>query len=103
MLLGARTGAEVLTAWEAGADRVKVFPASVLGPEFIKAVHGPWPQIPLVPTGGITAENAGEFIRAGAAVVCAGSWLVDRDALSGGGIDALRDKARQLVQVVREA
>ena len=75
---GAMTPTEILTAWEAGADMVKVFPASILGPEFIKAVHGPLPQIPLVPTGGITADNAGEFIRAGAAVVCAGGWLVDR-------------------------
>ena len=100
---GAMTPTEILTAWEAGADMVKVFPASVLGPGFIKALHGPLPQIPLVPTGGITAENAGDYIQAGAAMVCAGSWLVGKDVLSGAGIDALRDRACQLVQVVREA
>ncbi|MBC7098406.1 bifunctional 4-hydroxy-2-oxoglutarate aldolase/2-dehydro-3-deoxy-phosphogluconate aldolase [Candidatus Bipolaricaulota bacterium] len=100
---GAMTPTEILTCWEAGADMVKVFPAEVLGPSFIKAVHGPLPQIPLVPTGGITADNAGEFIRAGAAVVCAGSWLVDRTAVAGGGVEVLREKARRLVAAVKEA
>jgi len=100
---GAMTPTEILTCWEAGADMVKVFPASVLGPGFIKALHGPLPQIPLVPTGGITADNAGEFIRAGAAMVCAGSWLVDREAVAGGGVEVLRDKARRLVAAVQEA
>ena len=99
---GAMTPTEILTAWEAGADMVKVFPASVLGPNFIKAVRGPLPQIPLVPTGGITADNAGEFIRAGAALVCAGSWLVDKKAVAAGKVEVLRDKARRLVAAVRE-
>ena len=100
---GAMTPTEILTCWEAGADMVKVFPAEVLGPEYIRAVHGPLPQIPLVPTGGITADNAGEFIRAGAAVVCAGSWLVDKEAVAAGEVEVLRDKARRLVAVVQEA
>ncbi|MBC7109107.1 MAG: bifunctional 4-hydroxy-2-oxoglutarate aldolase/2-dehydro-3-deoxy-phosphogluconate aldolase [Methanomassiliicoccales archaeon] len=100
---GAMTPTEILTCWEAGADMVKVFPAEVLGPEFIKAMHGPFPQIPLVPTGGITAENAGEFIKAGAAVVCVGSWLVDTKALAAEKVEILRDKARKLVAVVKEA
>ena len=103
VLPGAFTPTEIKTAWDWGADMVKVFPASVLGPGYIKAVRGPLPQIPLVPTGGITAENAGDYIQAGAAMVCAGSWLVGKDVLSGAGIDALRDRACQLVQVVREA
>ena len=100
---GAMTPTEILTCWEAGADMVKVFPAEVLGPNFIKAIHGPLPQIPLVPTGGITADNAGEFIRAGAAVVCAGSWLVDKKAVAAGEVEVLRDKARRLVAAVQEA
>jgi len=100
---GAMTPTEILSCWEAGADMVKVFPAEVLGPEFIRAVHGPLPQIPLVPTGGITADNAGEFIRAGAAVVCVGSWLVDREAVATGRIEILREKARRLVAVVQKA
>jgi 2-dehydro-3-deoxyphosphogluconate aldolase/(4S)-4-hydroxy-2-oxoglutarate aldolase len=82
---------------------VKVFPAEVLGPEFIRAVHGPLPQIPLVPTGGITADNAGEFIRAGAAVVCVGSWLVDKEAVTAGRMEILREKARKLVTAVQKA
>jgi len=100
---GAMTPTEILTAWEAGADMVKVFPASVLGPSYLKAVRGPLPQIPLVPTGGITAENAGEFIRAGAAVVCAGGWLVDKLAVAKNDFDILTNKARALSAAVQSA
>jgi len=100
---GAMTPTEILTAWEAGADMVKVFPASVLGPSYLKAVRGPLPQIPLVPTGGITADNAGEFIRAGAAMVCAGGWLVDKKAVAEGRYEVLTERARQLVETVRKA
>jgi len=100
---GAMAPTEILTAWEAGADMVKVFPASVLGPGFIKAVHGPLPQIPLVPTGEITAENAGEFIRAGAAMVCAGGWLVDKRGVAEGHYEVLTARARGLLNAVNEA
>ena len=100
---GAMTPTEILTCWEAGADMVKVFPASVLGPGYIKAVRGPLPQIPLVPTGGITAENAAEFIKAGAAMVCAGGWLVDKAALAQGRYDVLTAKAQRLLEVVDKA
>ena len=100
---GAMTPTEILTAWEAGADMVKVFPASVLGPGFVRALRGPLPQIPLVPTGGITAENVGEFIRAGAAVVCAGGWLVDKKAVAEGRYEVLTENARRLVEAVRKA
>lgn len=100
---GAMTPTEILTAWEAGADLVKVFPASVLGPKYIQEIHGPLPQIPLVPTGGITADNAGEFIRAGAVAVCVGSWLVDKRALTEGRYEVLTQRARQLVEAVRKA
>lgn len=100
---GAMTPTEILTCWEAGADMVKVFPASVLGPAYIKAIRGPLPQIPLVPTGGITAENAGEFIKAGAAMVCAGGWLVDKAALAQGRYEVLTQKARSLLEAVQTA
>jgi len=100
---GAMSPTEILTAWEMGADMVKVFPASVLGPSYLKAVRGPLPQIPLVPTGGITADNAGEFIRAGAAMVCAGGWLVDKKAVAEGRYEVLTERARQLVETVRKA
>jgi len=102
-IIGAMTPTEILTAWEAGADMVKVFPASILGPGYLKAVHGPLPQIPLVPTGGITADNAGEFIKAGAAVICAGSWLVDKTAVAEGRYEVLAERARQLVEAVQKA
>ena len=100
---GAMTPTEMLTCWKAGADMVKVFPASVLGPAYIKAIRGPLPQIPLAPTGGITAENAGEFIRAGAALVCAGGWLVDKKAVDEGRYEVLTENACRLVEAVRKA
>jgi 2-dehydro-3-deoxyphosphogluconate aldolase / (4S)-4-hydroxy-2-oxoglutarate aldolase len=103
VIAGAMTPTEILTAWELGADMVKVFPADVLGPGYLKAVHGPLPQIPLVPTGGITAENAGAFIKAGAAVVCAGSWLVDKKAAAEGQYQVLTERASQLVEAVQQA
>jgi len=100
---GAMTPTEILTAWEMGADMVKVFPAGILGPGYLKAVRGPLPQIPLVPTGGITAGNAGEFIRAGAAMVCAGGWLVDKKAVAEGRYEVLTEQARKLVEAVKKA
>lgn len=103
VIAGAMTPTEILTAWEAGADMVKVFPADVLGPGYLKAVHGPLPQIPLVPTGGVTAQTAGEFIRAGAAMVCAGGWLVDKQAVANKRYEVLSERARQLVDAVSTA
>jgi 2-dehydro-3-deoxyphosphogluconate aldolase/(4S)-4-hydroxy-2-oxoglutarate aldolase len=100
---GAMTPTEILTAWEAGADMVKVFPADILGPAYLKAVRGPLPQIPLVPTGGITADNAGEFIKAGAALVCAGGWLVDKKAVDEERYEILTERARQLLDAVQKA
>jgi len=102
-IIGAMTPTEILTAWEAGADLVKVFPASVLGPKYLQQIHGPLPQIPLVPTGGITADNAGDFIRAGAAAVCVGSWLVDKKAIAERRFEVLTERAHQLVEAVRKA
>jgi len=102
-IIGAMTPTEILTAWEAGAAMVKVFPASVLGPKYIQEIHGPLPQIPLVPTGGITAENAPDFIKAGAALVCVGSWLVDRKAVAEGRFGVLTERARVLVEAVKKA
>src|SRR4030042_3838169 len=76
---GALTPTEILTAWEAGADLVKVFPiAQVGGPAYIKAIQGPFPHIPLVPTGGVNLQNAGEFIKAGAGAGGAGGGVVDK-------------------------
>jgi len=103
VIAGAMTPTEILTAWEAGADMVKVFPADVLGPGYLKAVHAPLPQIPLVPTGGVTAKTAREFILAGAAMVCAGGWLVDKQAVANKRYEVLTERARQLVDAVSKA
>lgn len=74
---GAMTPSEILTAYEHGADAVKIFPANVLGPEYIKAISGPFPHIPLLPTGGITLKNVTDYIKAGAVAVGVGSTLLD--------------------------
>lgn len=103
VISGAITTTEILTCWEVGMDIGRFFPAEVLGPRFIKVVHGPLPRIPLVPTGGITADNAGEFIRAGVALVCVGGWLVDKKALAEGRSKVLTENARRLVEAVHKA
>jgi 2-dehydro-3-deoxyphosphogluconate aldolase / (4S)-4-hydroxy-2-oxoglutarate aldolase len=103
VIAGAMTPTEILGAWEAGSDLVKVFPAGFLGPEYLKAIHGPLPQIPLVPTGGVTSETAGSFVRAGAAIVSAGSWLVDADGARAKAFDDVTERARLLVGEVTAA
>ncbi|MBZ5545846.1 MAG: bifunctional 4-hydroxy-2-oxoglutarate aldolase/2-dehydro-3-deoxy-phosphogluconate aldolase [Acidobacteriia bacterium] len=101
---GALTPTEVVTAWQAGADMVKIFPAGpVGGPKYIKALKGPLPQIDLVPTGGVNLENTPDFIRAGAAAVAVGSELVDVKALQKGQVDVITSNARQFVEAVRAA
>ncbi|MCP4645648.1 MAG: bifunctional 4-hydroxy-2-oxoglutarate aldolase/2-dehydro-3-deoxy-phosphogluconate aldolase, partial [bacterium] len=79
---GAYTPTEILTAWDHGADFVKVFPASVGGPGYIKAIKGPLPQIPLVPTGGVELDNIGEFLAAGASALAVGGNLVSKKLLA---------------------
>ena len=102
-MIGAFTPTEILTAWEAGADFVKVFPASTVGPRYLKDVRGPLPQVRLVPTGGVTLENAGEFIRAGAVGVAAGGNLVDAQVVADGAWQVLTDRATALMDAVRNA
>jgi 2-dehydro-3-deoxyphosphogluconate aldolase / (4S)-4-hydroxy-2-oxoglutarate aldolase len=100
---GALTPTEILTAWEAGADIVKVFPAEVVGPAFFKALRGPLPQIRLMPTGGVDLSTAGAFLQAGACCLGIGSQLVEPRAVAEGNFARLRDLARQYVAVVRQA
>jgi 2-dehydro-3-deoxyphosphogluconate aldolase/(4S)-4-hydroxy-2-oxoglutarate aldolase len=100
---GAFTPTEIVEAWQGGADLVKVFPASLGGPALIKALKGPLPQIPLVPTGGVTAENTGEFIRAGAAAVAAGTSLVSKDLVKKKDFKGLTERARQFAEAVKQA
>lgn len=94
---------EILTAWEAGADIVKVFPATALGPGFFKDVRGPLPQVRLMPTGGVTRENAGEWIRAGAVAIGVGTALVDKAAVKGRRFDAIAATARHFIAAVQQA
>jgi 2-dehydro-3-deoxyphosphogluconate aldolase/(4S)-4-hydroxy-2-oxoglutarate aldolase len=102
-VIGAFTPTEILTAWEAGASVVKVFPASVGGPRYLKDVGGPLPQIKLIPTGGVSVENAGDFIRAGAMAVAMGSNLVGADIVRNQNWPALTSRAKEIVEVVRAA
>jgi len=100
---GALTPTEVLCAWEAGADAVKVFPAEFFGPAYIKSLKAPFPQIDLVPTGGVTAANVGEFLKAGATATAAGSSLVEAKALKEKNWAAITAKAQAFVAAVAAA
>jgi len=98
---GAFTPTEVVRAWRSGADLVKIFPAARLGPRYLKDLKAPLPDIKLMPTGGITADNVRDYLAAGAAVVCAGSWLVDNDAIASGDRETLIRKARALLKAAQ--
>jgi 2-dehydro-3-deoxyphosphogluconate aldolase/(4S)-4-hydroxy-2-oxoglutarate aldolase len=94
---------EILDAHEHGADLVKVFPATALGPGFIKDVRAPLPQLRLMPTGGVTLDNAGDWIRAGAVAVGVGSALLDAKAIEDGRFEVLANNARRIVASVAAA
>jgi 2-dehydro-3-deoxyphosphogluconate aldolase / (4S)-4-hydroxy-2-oxoglutarate aldolase len=99
---GAFTPTEILAAWEAGADIVKVFPAEIVGPAFFKALRGPLPQIRLMPTGGVDLSTAAAFLKAGACCLGIGGQLVEPAAVAAGNFDRLRDLARQYVAIVQK-
>ena len=100
---GAFTPTEILTAWEAGADIVKVFPADVVGPAFFRAMRGPLPQIRLMPTGGVDLNTAADFLKAGASCLGVGGQLVDPKLVATGDFDQLRERAAKYVEVVQRA
>jgi 2-dehydro-3-deoxyphosphogluconate aldolase / (4S)-4-hydroxy-2-oxoglutarate aldolase len=100
---GCFTPTEILDAHDAGADIIKVFPATALGPQYIKDVRAPLPQLKLMPTGGVTPDNAGDWIRAGAVAVGIGSALLDTAAVDAGRFDVIVDKARRTVASVAAA
>src|SRR2546421_1646426 len=101
---GALTPTEVLAAWEAGADAVKIFPCgNVGGPKYIKALRGPFPQIEMIPTGGVNLENAGDFLKAGACAVAVGGELVDGKSVAEGRFDVIEDRARQYLAAITRA
>src|SRR3954454_2012492 len=99
---GAFTPTEILAAWEAGADVVKVFPADPLGPAFFRAMRAPLPQVRLMPTGGVDLTTAAEFLRAGACCLGVGSQLVEPRAVAAGDFDRIRELAAEYVQVVHQ-
>jgi 2-dehydro-3-deoxyphosphogluconate aldolase/(4S)-4-hydroxy-2-oxoglutarate aldolase len=94
----------VVTAWQAGADMVKVFPAgNVGGASYIKALKAPLPQVELIPTGGVSLKTAADFIKAGASALGVGADLVDLKAVREGRAGELTERARQFVEIVRQA
>lgn len=103
MLPGALTPGEVYAAFEGGADIIKIFPAARMGPKYLKDLAGPYPKIPLMPTGGVSTENVHEWIAAGAVAVGVGSELVDKKAIAAGDFGTITEKARAFSDALRAA
>jgi 2-dehydro-3-deoxyphosphogluconate aldolase/(4S)-4-hydroxy-2-oxoglutarate aldolase len=104
VMAGALTPTEVITAWKAGSDFVKIFPCGNLGgPKYIKALKGPLPQVPMVPTGGVTLETAADFIRAGADALGIGGELVSPSVLKSGDVSEITRTARHFLAAIAEA
>ncbi len=100
---GALTPTEILAAWSAGADVVKVFPANHFGPQYFRDIHGPMPQVKLTPTGGVDLSTAAEWIKAGAVAVGVGSALVKKELIAGAKWDELSALAKKFVDIVAAA
>ncbi len=94
---------EILTAWNAGADIVKIFPATSLGPRYIKDLHGPFPDLRLMPTGGVSLENVGHWIKDGAFAVGVGTDLLDKTLIQNEDYGGLEDRARQFISAIEAA
>lgn len=103
IMAGAFTPTEILTAWESGADIVKVFPADVSGPSYLKAVHGPLPQVRLLPTGGVNLDTLSSFVDAGACAVGLGGALVEKKALAEGNMQRVEEQAKAFVESMNKA
>jgi len=100
---GTFTPTEIYTAWRAGADMIKIFPAYVGGSRYIRAILAPLPQVKLMPTGGVTLQNAADFVQAGAVAVGLGSALVDKATVREGRFEVLTERAARLVETIRKA
>jgi 2-dehydro-3-deoxyphosphogluconate aldolase/(4S)-4-hydroxy-2-oxoglutarate aldolase len=101
---GAMTPTEILNAWKAGADMVKVFPAGRLGgPHYIRSIRGPFPDIPLVPTGGVDLQSAASYMKAGAAALGVGGELVDKKAIAEKRFDWISETTKTFLRTIREA
>tara|TARA_R110002111_G_C5999525_1_gene372975 strand:- start:2908 stop:3555 length:648 start_codon:yes stop_codon:yes gene_type:complete len=102
IMTGALTPTEVLTAWEAGADIIKIFPAFVGGPAYLKALHGPLPQIPLMPTGGVDLETLPAYLKAGACAVGLGSSLVTKQMVETGDLEGIQQLTSEYMNKIAE-
>jgi len=100
---GCFTPTEIVNAWSAGADLVKLFPATAVGPQYIKDIRGPLPQVRIVPTGGVDLTNAGDFIKAGAVALAVGSAMVDKQAVADERFEVVTETARKFVEAVNDA
>lgn len=99
---GAFTPTEVITAWQAGADIVKIFPSDVHGPKYLKALRGPYPQVRMMPTGGVSLETANDFLQAGACALGVGGSLVEPRAVATGDLKRIETLARQFSELFRK-
>ena len=100
---GALTPTEVVSAWEAGADAVKIFPCSAVGgAKYIKALRAPFPQIEMIPTGGVTLETVGDFLRAGACAVAVGAELIDNANIREGHYEVFEERAKRFLDAIRK-
>lgn len=103
MMAGALTPTEVITAWKAGSDFVKIFPCGTVGgAKYIKALKAPLPQVPMVPTGGVNLETAADFLRAGSSALGIGGELISASALKSGNVTAITDSAKQYIAIVNK-
>jgi 2-dehydro-3-deoxyphosphogluconate aldolase/(4S)-4-hydroxy-2-oxoglutarate aldolase len=103
VMMGALTPSEVIKAWNLGSDVVKLFPGSLGGPGYMKSLKGPFPDIPMMPTGGVSKDNLGDWFKAGAFAVGAGSNLCPKDLALNGEFDRITQIAREYVEEVKKA
>lgn len=99
---GALTPTEVVTAWQAGGDIIKIFPANVMGPSYFKDLHGPFPKIPLMPTGGVDLNTARSWLEAGAVCLGVGGALIDRKLMAAGDYAEITNRARKFREIILE-
>lgn len=99
---GALTPTEVVTAWQAGADIIKIFPGNVVGPSYIKDLHGPFPQIPFMPTGGVDLTTARDWLAAGAVALGVGGALIDKKLMASGDFAEITARARRFREIVQQ-
>lgn len=99
---GALTPTEVFTAWQAGGDVIKIFPANVMGPSYLKDLHGPFPDIPFMPTGGVDLSTARSWLEAGAVALGVGGALIDKKLMASGDYAEITNRARKFREIVKE-